>query len=93
MPRTIHASAESIVRWFVLVIDRDSGFDPQWNRQKCVGADLGANHWNEPPGGALCGGANGPQHKAGWSAAHAQERPLLSVRLNSPRRRIGSSSS
>jgi hypothetical protein len=27
-----------------------------------VGVDLGAKHWNEPPGGALCEGVDGPRH-------------------------------
>jgi hypothetical protein len=30
-----------------------------WNRP--VGTDLDAKHWNEPPGGALCGGVDGPR--------------------------------
>jgi hypothetical protein len=31
--------------------------------KKYVGADLSAKHWDEPPGGALCGGVDGPRPK------------------------------
>jgi hypothetical protein len=30
-----------------------------------VGVDLGAKHEKGPSGGALCGGADGPRHRAG----------------------------
>jgi hypothetical protein len=42
-----------------------------------VDADLGAKHWNEPLVGALCGGANGPRHRAERSMTWAQKRILL----------------
>jgi hypothetical protein len=32
---------------------------PSGVAKKCVGADLGAKHWNEPPGDALYGSADG----------------------------------
>jgi hypothetical protein len=34
--------------------------------KKYVCAVLSAKHWNEPPGGALCGGTDGPRHRTGW---------------------------
>jgi hypothetical protein len=33
-----------------------------------VGTNPDAKHGNRPPGGALCGGADGPRHRAGQSA-------------------------
>jgi hypothetical protein len=30
-----------------------------------ISADLDAKHWGAPPGGALCGGADGPHDRAG----------------------------
>jgi hypothetical protein len=50
-----------------------------------VGADLGAKHGNKPPGDALCGGADGPRHRAGHSATWTQERILLDTLSNGPR--------
>jgi hypothetical protein len=47
-----------------------------------LGVDLGAKHENEPSGGALCGGADDPQHTAGHSATWAQEWILLCTLSN-----------
>jgi hypothetical protein len=42
--------------------------------KKYVGADLGAKHWNEPPGGALRGYTDGlrPGRRSGSSSARFQ---------------------
>src|SRR5690349_4441803 len=37
-----------------------------------VGADLGTNHWNEPPRGAIYRGENGMWHRARLSAPGAR---------------------
>jgi hypothetical protein len=41
---------------------------PSGVAKRCVGTDLGAKHENRSRGGALYGGADSPQHRAGRSA-------------------------
>jgi hypothetical protein len=53
-----------------------------------VGADLDAKHKNEPPDGAIYGGADGLPHKIRLSHDLAQEW-LLYVRLDGPRLGLG----
>jgi hypothetical protein len=55
---------------------------PSGVAKKYVDADLGAKHWNEPPGGALCGGADNLRHRVGRSTTWAQERILLCLLSN-----------
>lgn len=40
----------------------------------CVGADMCAKYWNEPPEGALCGSADGPWL---WARLSAMAHGLL----------------
>jgi hypothetical protein len=47
-----------------------------WNR--LVGTDLDAKHWNKPPGGALCGGVDGPR---GSSSTYARTVVMVGVIL------------
>jgi hypothetical protein len=42
---------------------------PSGVAKKCVGTDPDVKHGNGPHGGALCGGADGPRHRAKQSAA------------------------
>jgi hypothetical protein len=58
---------------------------PSGVSKKYVSVDLGAKHWNEPPGGAPCRGADGPQHMAGRSTTWAQEQILLRMLPDDPR--------
>ena len=57
---------------------------PSGVAKKCVGANLGAKHWNEPHG-VLCGGTDGTRHKARQSATWAQEQILFCTLPDDPR--------
>jgi hypothetical protein len=60
---------------------------PNGVSKKYVGTDLGTKHWNEPPNGALYGGADGPRHMAGWSTTWTQKLIRLYTLPDGPRLR------
>jgi hypothetical protein len=47
----------------MILVDLDT-----WSLAESPKINLDDKHWNEPPGGALCGGANGSWHSARRSA-------------------------
>jgi hypothetical protein len=47
--------------------DRSARKVPSGVTKKCVGADPGDNHCDKTGGSALCGGADGPRPRTGWS--------------------------
>jgi hypothetical protein len=62
-----------ILLWFIEpaiygpIFSRSRHLVPRGVAKKCVGTNPCAKHGNGPPDGALCGGMDGPRHRAGRS--------------------------